>query len=264
MRHFILRVERAPSSGDVPLGATFEVASNTVVVGRGAAADVRLSHASVSTRHLTLEAREESFVLRNESEHGSTWVDRRALEPGEEVHIEEVAWAQVGRVLLHISRSVLTTPVATAYSLPPTSGVSEVEEDLEVFLEVEVGLHASVRVRGHEQPLFPMALRVLWRLCQSAGEVVSHQELLDALSPTATSGGMNLPQNITYLRDMFEEAIAHGELSEEELRDELEVCLGRERVEDMERRVMLRTLIQSVRGQGYRLNLTPAQVMAKS
>ena len=173
--------------------------------------------------------------------------------------MEEVAWLQLGNILLHVSLAAHTTPVAIAYSLPPSLGhVSE--SRIEVFLDVKAGLHPSVHLMGHEQSLFPMALRLLWRLCQDAGEVVTHDDLKDALSPTSTTGGMNLPQNITYLRNMFEEALDIGELIEDDLRDELSGRLSDARVADMSRRALLRTLIQSVRGRGYRLNISPDRV----
>jgi len=262
MQHFIVRVERAPEGGEVRQGEIFELASEQVSVGRSPSAQLSLSDPSISSHHLTLEFGEHHFTIRNVSKRGSTWVDRRALEPGEEVEVEEVAWIQPGRVLLHVSIAESTMPVETLYSLP-LQPASDVVSEAEVFLEVDVGLHPTVRIRGREQSLFPMALRVLWRLGESAGEVVSHDDLQDAISPTASAGGMNLPQNITYLRDMFEEAIGYGELSEDELREELAECLGPARVQDMGQRELLRALVQSVRGQGYRLNLTPEQVCTR-
>ena len=259
MGHFIVKVERAPEAGAVRVGDVFEVTGDEIVLGRSESADVTLGDSSVSTHHVTLRALETGFVLHNASARGSTWVDQRALAPDEQVDVLESAWIQLGRLLLHVSRAVQTTPISTMYSLP--SAPSEPGEHApDVFLSVDLGLHASVRVMGREQQLFPMALRMLWRLAEDAGEVVGHGALKDALSPTASAGGLNVAQNVTYIRDMFEKALDLGELTEDELREELEVTLGPARVAPMERRELLRALVQNVRGRGYRLNLSPKQV----
>ena len=122
MGHFIVKVERAPEVGAVRVGEVFEIAGDEVVIGRSEASHVTLPDSSISQHHVTLRTRDVGFVLHNASARGSTWVDRRALEHDERVEVLEHAWVQLGRLLLHVSRAVDTTPITTVYSLPSVSG----------------------------------------------------------------------------------------------------------------------------------------------
>jgi pSer/pThr/pTyr-binding forkhead associated (FHA) protein len=59
----------APASTGTPEDARYEFDQDRILIGRGAGADVRLPHASVSTRHASIEQRGGRYVV---IDHGST------------------------------------------------------------------------------------------------------------------------------------------------------------------------------------------------
>jgi pSer/pThr/pTyr-binding forkhead associated (FHA) protein len=64
-----VRPRERSEDGSQPLDALYELDQDRILIGRGAGADVRLPHASVSVRHATIEQRGGRYII---VDHGTT------------------------------------------------------------------------------------------------------------------------------------------------------------------------------------------------
>lgn len=265
MRTFHIKIESAPDDSAVEVGEQFERRGvSRVVIGRGEDVDLRLLDATVSSEHLALYTTGNlGFGVEVLTQRGATFLDRQRLSQGD-VHVvmEGSAFLQIGRVLLHVRMVQETLPVETMLSLPMSAALTRAHP-FEGFLSVRVGARAGVHVCGEERHLFPSSLRLLWCLASSTGEVVGHEALRVVMAPGAGVGGANVAQNVSYVRTMFQGAIEEGLLDVEALRTLVVGGVEEEQrasLRAMDARGLLRMLVQSVRGRGYRLNLAPSEV----
>ncbi|MCC6622394.1 MAG: FHA domain-containing protein [Deltaproteobacteria bacterium] len=251
---FTFQVERVQPGCTVPRGLKLAPARARVVVGRTTDADVVLDDVSVSRRHVEIRAAEAGFVVRALTRSGSTFVNHAPLAGDEEVVIDAPsAWVQVGRVLLHVMVAPATVP-ACAPITPPEAPLGGAR----AIVTLARGRELRVWIGGQLVHLFPSAARVLARLCETPGEVVTHDELLHAVDPEALerAGGANLAQLVTYVRDAFDHALERAWIADEDLRA-LVIGAAPEVAAEAEadRRGLLRALIASRRGLGYALRL---------
>ena len=250
---FFLRVERVNQGCDIAVGSSSPPLLERATVGRGIAVDFRVIDATVSSLHLTIEHNSAGFLITSHSERGTTFINRKALGCGDTISLEaDEIWIQIGRVLLALYTSPITIPVTDAMTLPPD------ETPTAPILTIrQVGLRYDVLCGGHPVALYPSAARVLWRLASSCGHVVSHGDLLEAVDPDLGAGGSNIAQLVTYIRQAFSEALSAGWLSPTQLQAHLRPHLERPPTDE---RMLLRSLIENVRGVGYRLRLSPMDV----
>jgi hypothetical protein len=224
-----------------------------VSVGRGANADFRLNDPTVSKVHVEVESDRDQLWLTNRSERGASFVDGHRLALGERCKLEVAeTWVQLGRVLLRVYREPPTVPVDEPMALPTNPGAG-VREPL-ITIKRSGGV-CQVWCKGHRAQLFPSAARVLARMAEEPGEVLSMSQLSQAASPEDydSFGGTNVAQLVTYVRNMFDEALDEGWFSEEELRLAVRgASLGAVELGE-DRRDLLRAMVENIRGVGYRL-----------
>ncbi len=236
-------------------GASWESSGEALRLGRSLACDVVLADRTVSMEHAMLETEDSVLTVVNRSEHGATFVDRRRLEPGERARVVgERGNVQLGGVLLVVD--VLQTTEQFAADLA--------SDDDPPLLEVMiVADEARVRCAGAVLDLAPRPARALRRLAREPGEVVSHRELLDAIDPGSAAG--NVHQTITYLRNALIAAVERGELPLGDVRGAVLRAAGDDvsLAVDAPVRRWIGALVQSVRGRGYRLNLSRDEVISR-
>jgi len=105
---FIIKVEKVRQCARIPVGLVSPPLPDRAVLGRSKEADFQLADPSVSSRHVLLETHEEGFLVTAVTTRGSTYVNRTQLQPGDaKVVRDEQSWLQVGRVLLHVTLTVI-------------------------------------------------------------------------------------------------------------------------------------------------------------
>ena len=257
-RSFIIRVERVQEGCTIQPGTVSEPIAGRVLIGRSTEVDFQLNDMSVSREHLLLKTTEEGFSVQNLTRRGSTFVNTALLEGEQTREIKgESAWLQVGQILLKVTTLKETVRISQAMSLPMPL-LEEITEG--PFIRIQLDPILRIWVGGELVSLFPSAARALTRLCRTPGEAVFQEVLLEAISPDfhLRAGGVNLPQNITYIRDLFEKLMDEDQVSEDVLRALIKASgpKGAQTAsDDKDRRGLLRALVSNVRGVGYRLNL---------
>mgnify|MGYP000117898037 CR=1 FL=1 len=259
---FIIRVEKTRAGSAVPVGMTSQPIRGQAMIGRGPTADFQLADPTVASEHVLLENLPDGFGVRVMTERGTTFINRRRVQPQEFVLIDtDRGWLQLGRVLISVVQVMATLPFDDMVSFP--TGAMEMTSD--IWLTVQVVPRCRVWIRGELVSLFPSAARVLALLASRPGEVFSTQELTRAMDPEGhhMAGGAKLSQSITYIRNMFDKVLEHGLLDEEMLREQVRQVVGSPLLDtDLnDRRALLRALVESQRGVGYRLRL-PQDVIA--
>jgi hypothetical protein len=260
---FIIRVEKVKAGSTVPVGLSSMPLRARVLIGRATHADFQLSDPTVASEHLLLETTREGFSVRVLTPRGTTFVNSaRAMHHDLVLIRNDRAWLQIGRVLLSATQVLATLPFEDQLSIP----AEDIARPAGAWLTLQGGAEPKVWVCGEPLALFPSALRVLGKLAASPGEVVAAEALRQAMDPEGhhLAGGTNLTQAITYIRNMFDEALARGLLGEEDLRAQVRYAPLAPPLEEepTDRRQLLRALVQSERGVGYRLRLSPAAISA--
>lgn len=258
----LVRVANVDSGSTVPVGLVSAPHEGEIVIGRAADAGFRLDDRTVSSQHVSVRATERGFVVRALSERGSTYLDGELLPPGEAREVEAPKiWLQLGRILLNIYPDPKTVRFDTPLAIPDTA----VRRRGEAVFRFRTSRHGTdVWCGGKAVALSPSAARVLARLCEEPGEIVTHDQLDYAVDPETypRSGGTTLPQLITYIRAMLDEALDAGHITEDTLRSLIAASsdLSSAELADPPRRELLRRFIESVRGVGYRILLRPGDV----
>ncbi len=252
-----LKVAKVSGQANLEVGWERVGLALPLTLGRSASADVTLPEPTVAREHVRLESSPRGLLVSCLSERGSTFLDRVRAQPGVQHEVTtSPCYIQLGRLLLRVRWEVSTIPFDNALSLPAvTRGPTS-------WVELHGPAPMWVRVGGARVSLFPSATRVLCELLKTPGEVVA-REVLEAAMGDAKAGGNNLVQAITYIRDMFEAALKDGDLTLSDLRDRIARSAATplpQGLEEMPRRGLLRTLVENVRGVGYRVRLSPSDV----
>src|SRR5690606_17631650 len=209
-----VRVEKTRQGARVAVGMAWEVHGEYITVGRAADNDIQISDPSVSSNHLELTRLARGFEVVNRSQRGTTAVGGEKLAPDERKRVDEdEIWIQVGRVLLSIRQDPETIPVAEIIPVP-----ERVAEGPIIRLR-HLGNRVEVFVHDEPVSLYPMAARLLARLAQDPGHIVSFGDLGEAADPEyfERAGGANISQLVSYIRDMVEQQIDAGHLDPDEL-----------------------------------------------
>ena len=260
---YIIRVEKVLAGSPLTPGLLSPTLLGQARVGRLAEAEVHLPDPTISGTHLIVWLDEAGFHLRNESRHGTTLVQGAPLAYGQTQTLDaEAVWVQVGRALLHIYRAPRTIPVGEMIELPRQA---QLAPEVPLLRFQSFAGRVELWVRGHAVHVFPTVARLLVRLAQTPGEVVTHGELEMAVSADAFPklGGSSIAQLVTYARQMFSDALDAGWIDEDELRDLVAPCAHGDEQElaALDRQRLLQLLIQNIRGLGYRLHLPPHQIV---
>lgn len=258
---FIIRVEKVRSGSTVPVGLSSPPLRDCALVGRSVQADFQLSDPTVASEHIRLETAREGFSIRVLTERGTTFINRQRAKRHDVVLVQgDRAWLQIGRVLISVTQIIATLPFDDQVSIPAETFLPQTHS----WLTVQAGQEPRVWIHGEPMSLFPSAARVLCSLSERPGEVVSQSELKKAMDPSGhhLAGGTNLNQAITYIRNMFDQALRQDLLEEALLRRQVQHAHRAPPLEGelSARRALLRALVQSERGVGYRLRLSPEHV----
>lgn len=264
--YYIIRVEKVLAGSPLSAGAHSTPILGQARVGRLADLEFHLPDATISSLHLLVELGEGGFMLRNESRNGTTLINGAPLEHGQtRVVDEDAVWVQVGRALLHIYKAPRTIPVGEMIELPTRAPLAP---EVPLLRFQTFAGRVELWVKGHAVHVFPTVARLLVRLCEAPGEVVTHGELEMAVSASAYPklGGSSMAQLVTYTRQMFSDAIDAEWFDEEELRQMIAQALAEpdEELAQMDRQRLLQILVQNIRGLGYRLHLPAHQIVFQS
>jgi pSer/pThr/pTyr-binding forkhead associated (FHA) protein len=107
-------VVRAPIAGDAVAGPAWEFEQTRVLIGRAAAADVRLPHPAVSEQHALLRLEGNAYVLVDEGATNGTRVNGARLVPGRAKALRTGDVIEVGHFALVFHAGVATSaPTST-------------------------------------------------------------------------------------------------------------------------------------------------------
>lgn len=261
---FIAQVTKVHPGSTVAVGTRSEALEGQAVIGRDAECELRLDDATVSARHVRVGLAGGRFFVEALARNGTTFVQGDRLEPGRRIEVVTPrVWLQLGRVLLHVFPDPETVRFDEPLAIPDTAVR---QADAPVFTFRRGPHRVDLWCRGQAMALFPSAVRALMRLCESAGQTVTYDDLELAVDPEAfqRAGGASLSQLVTYIRQMVDQAMDQGLIGEDELR-RIVAAQGAQAgaeadAEAVDRRALLRSFIENVRGVGYRIRLTPGQV----
>ena len=256
---------KAHPSAQLTAGTLIGPVSLPAVLGRSPSALIFLNEPTVAREHLRFELKQGALQVTSLTQRGSTYVAGHALR-AHASHTVELAqqpfYVQVGRLLLRVGLDEATLPFEEVFSLPDADTPSP--RPAGAWLRLHGPAPICVMMGTHQSSVFPSAARVLRALAMAPSQVVPREELELAMQydSTPSAGGNNLTQAITYLRNMFEEACKLERL-ERELRARVAACQvmpGVDNIHTLSQRMLLRALIENVRGVGYRLRLDPQDV----
>jgi len=255
-RTFDIEVHSTAEGSTVPVGYASAELIDEATIGRDRSVDFRLHDPTVSRQHVHIARQGRGFRIHNLTGRGTTCVNERRLGPDEYFdHDDDEMWLQVGRLLLRIAVTPTTIPVDEVLHVPSSTSSQPVVPHvvtLRAFMD-----RWEVLICGQPVRLFPSATRVLAKLAESPGDVVTHSALAEAADPEQfpRHGGASVPQLITFIRNMFDDALNTQVLDENTLRTKM-LWDGEDPAPEMDRRTLLRSLIENVRGLGYRLRLS--------
>lgn len=247
---FSVELVRSPTelgSADMRSPSRF---SSCVIIGRSTDCDVRIPHKTVSRRHVDLRTNGKQFIVTNLSSRGTTLVDHESLGP-EEVETKEFAefFLQVGAFLLAVKPAPMTEPFSK-HLIAPSS----------VVLDISGARRVPVKLGGHPVNLGPIPGHVLCALASRPGEIVTFDDLLEAVGDGyGEYGGGNINQIISYIRSGFKEAIDSGTITVENL-----IACATDPTEAAEHASHLTRLMQYIvqnhYKRGYSLNLVSTAI----
>lgn len=205
---FSVELVRSPtelSSADMRSPSRF---STGVIIGRAIECDVRIPHKTVSRRHVDVHTNGKQFVIKNLSARGTTLLDHETLGP-DAVKTRAFAdfFLQVGAFLLAVKPAPMTEPFSEQL-LAPTS----------VVLDISGARRVPVKLKGQPVNLAPIPGQVLAALAARPGEVVTFDDLLEAVGEGyGEYGGGNINQIVSYIRTGFKDAVEAGIISVDDL-----------------------------------------------
>lgn len=106
--------ERGSGVVDPDADALYEFAQDRILIGRGAGADVRLPHTSVSTRHATIEQRGGRYVIVDHGSTNGTRVQGSRLVPERAKPLRDGDRIEVGAFVLSWKEGVAVSASANA------------------------------------------------------------------------------------------------------------------------------------------------------
>ncbi len=111
-------------------GQSFDLKSDTILIGRAADNDVQIKDAAVSRKHLKITIQEDKFFIEDLGSQNGTWVKGQLIRPKEAVEVEEGVSIVIGDVLVNLGRKPLEDYLATQYSIDLSDLVGEGGESL--------------------------------------------------------------------------------------------------------------------------------------
>jgi hypothetical protein len=245
----ILRVLRAPDGSALARGAAFPVPGPEAVVGRAPDADVVLTDATVSRRHVRLTAglpvRVEALTRSN-----GTFVDGVPLSPGAPDEVPHGGRLQLGGVVLALVPLADTDPVLEP--LGATARATRAEPVLTIRWDAG---QCVARCRGRDLGLTGAAARLLGILAGQPGQIVHRWDLQDELDTP------HLAPLATAVRHALLAAVRSGALDVDRVRIRIRAAaIGAGDVADGAPTELVRALVQARRGHGYVLHLAPEDV----
>lgn len=237
------------------VGLSSATLSGESSIGRDLSNTIAYSDSSVSHQHVLLTPTPEGLRVTNRAEKGSTYLAGHRMTPQESIVVATLPFfLQLGRLLLSVSTVEDTESFSVQMSTPHHNTTPRAR-----FLMVREEPRVEVWLAGRVVALYPSASKMLLALARCPTQTVSYDELARSINPEEhlQVGGMNFAQMATYIRNAVAESIAAGVTSASNLRAHLHQ--PPDATED-DLRGLLRHLVQSVRGTGYRLNLFPGSV----
>lgn len=225
-------------------------------LGRHPECGLHLPDHTVSRRHVRLSLDSGRILVEPLTQSNGTFLDGEALKPGDISVIASGSTLQVGGVMLQVQLLHATVPVVDALSLVPESTDAQQAEGLS-FRVVWDADNCVVELNGRQLELPPTPARALGVLLEAAPDVVHQWDLLEHLGENT-----NLAQVFSQVRSSLLACVDGGELSLDLLRQ----CVRRHtsgehaELDSADARVVLRHLVASRRGFGYRICVASTDV----
>jgi len=111
-------------------GQSFDLKSDTILIGRAADNDVQIKDAAVSRKHMKITRKEDKFFVEDLGSQNGTWIKGQLIRPKEAVEVEVGNSIVIGGVLVNLGRKPLEDYLATQYSIDLSDLVGEKGESL--------------------------------------------------------------------------------------------------------------------------------------
>ncbi|MFC1891747.1 PAS domain S-box protein, partial [Thermodesulfobacteriota bacterium] len=111
-------------------GHSFDMRSNTILIGRSADNDVQIKDTAVSRKHLKIIRQEDKFFVEDLGSQNGTWVKGQLIRPREAVEVEPGNSIVAGNILLKLGEEPLDDYHADQYSISLSDLAGEGGESL--------------------------------------------------------------------------------------------------------------------------------------
>ncbi len=111
-------------------GQSFDLKSDTTLIGRAPDNDLQIKDATVSRKHLQIIRKANKFFVEDLGSLNGTWVKGQLIAPKEAVEVEEEVSIVIGNILVNLGRKPSEDYLATQYSIELSDLVGEREESL--------------------------------------------------------------------------------------------------------------------------------------
>ncbi len=98
-------------------GHTFDLQSNSTLIGRAVENDLQIKDPTVSRKHLKIIRKDEKYFVEDFESQNGTWINGQLIQSGEDVEVREGDSIVIGDVLTTLGRSPADNSLTTQYSI---------------------------------------------------------------------------------------------------------------------------------------------------
>jgi len=98
-------------------GQSFDLKSDTILIGRSPGNDVQIKDAVVSRKHLKITRKEHKFFIEDLCSQNGTWINGQLIRPKEAIEVEPGNSIVIGDILVNLGRKPLEDYLAYQYSI---------------------------------------------------------------------------------------------------------------------------------------------------
>ena len=111
-------------------GQSFNLKSDTILIGRAADNDIQIKDAAVSRKHMKITRQKDKFFVEDLGSQNGTWVKEQLIRPKEAVEVKVGNSIVIGDVLVNLGKKPLEDYLATQYSIDLSDLMGEKGENL--------------------------------------------------------------------------------------------------------------------------------------
>ena len=192
-------------------GRTFDMDRETIFVGRSSANDLRLKDNSISRRHLSVQAKDGKFYVKDLESTNGTFVEGRRIQPGTEVAVTDGVPLAIGNIFLSIGKQF-------------QGDIKSIEEAIDLSNRLTDASHIAAK----DRPMTPLRnMEFVFKVCEALMESVNIHKTLEKVLNYIFQLLERIDRGVIILLDMETQKIADIICSYEKSQDETVMMYSR-------------------------------------